>query len=579
MPASLQERLQEVALPVETRPVRILEPVGGKDFGTTAVMPDLQTVIDYEENACRVTWGYYRMVDRPALHQLQQQLSTLFGVQRTLLFNSAATALREGIDFLLTRRPDFRLCWHLESPLPRWLEAWQLCEEDDPHLPCLHLIEAPTVDQLPQLRAQHGVRTIDWVIWHSNTLPEQELPIGGHEWWVSDLDLSQQVGGALLGQHVALLDELFALRKKRGPILSLRNLAAWRQQQQLPENALAIREAVREKLRHWEQARACFLFPSGMNAMTTALELCRRRCRSHKAPRFLAIGLLYTDTYALLMQERWRGGSGAPIFLNTDELERLPRLLKDDSIAAIVTETITNPLSEVPDLRIIHRAAEDVGVPVVVDNTLAGPLNAQPLVWKADLVVHSTAKYLSGNNRQTGGALLVREADWEQEIQAFQEEWQNEMSPWEVVELEHCLRTFPQRMQRFNRNGKVVGQFLAAHPKVQRVHFNGLKSHPHSGLAQRLFQGSGSLISFILRNDSADGLARFYNADLRPIHKAPGLGSDETMLCPYALLAHYHASEAELRELRISRYLVRLAVGCEEDLTPILEALERGLNA
>ena len=92
------------------------------------------------------------------------------------------------------------------------------------------------------------------------------------------------------------------------------------------------------------------------------------------------------------------------------------------------------------------------------------------------------------------------------------------------------------------------------------------------------WQQKSFLISFVLQNDSLDGIRRFYDADLRPLHKAPGLGSNTSMLCPYAMLAHYQASDRELEELRISRYLVRLAVGSEKNLDQVFAALERGFR-
>ena len=142
-----------------------------------------------------------------------------------------------------------------------------------------------------------------------------------------------------------------------------------------------------------------------------------------------------------------------------------------------------------------------------------------------------------------------------------------------------CLEDFPERMERFNSNGFQVAKFLESHSKVRSVSFNQLPSHFSHQLAKKLLKGAGSLISFVLQNDNLDGIRRFYDADLQPLHKAPGLGSNTSMLCPYAMLAHYQASERELEELRISRYMVRLAVGSEKNLDQVFAALERGFRA
>ena len=106
-------------------PSRFLEPVGGQDYGTTAEMPDLQTVIDYEENRCRLIWGYYRMVDRPVLYEWQRHLQQKYKVARALAFVSVQGALRELIDFLLIKEPKLRIAWQIKEPLPSWLTEWK----------------------------------------------------------------------------------------------------------------------------------------------------------------------------------------------------------------------------------------------------------------------------------------------------------------------------------------------------------------------------------------------------------------------------------------------------------------------
>lgn len=561
---------------LDARPVCLLEAIGGDEWGTTAEMPTLQTVIDYEENRCRLSRGYYRMVDRPALYEQQQRWADTFGVARALAFTSPETALREWVDFWLTREPEQQLTWQLDSPCPAWLQPW-IAPPNETRIPRIWVVPDSGSAQRQHWWNSHQPGPKDRVIWIASTLPQERLLGNPQESWVVDLGQNSTPGGLLLGQDPQGMEGLFQLRKRRGPVLSVRNLAAWEMRQVLPANYPEIERQVCRQLSEWEQAKSCFLFPSGMNALVTALELARRRTSSTRPLRFVAIGLLYTDTYSLLMYEQWRGGSGEPIFLNTDELDQLSEILQDDSVAGIVTESITNPLGELPDFPMIQRLAAERRVPLIVDNTLAGPLNAQPLNWGATISVQSTTKYLCGNNQHAGGALLVNDSEWAQAIQDFQEEWQNRMSPWEVLALEPCLQDFPARMQRFNRNGLMVAELLQRHPQVRQVYFNQLPSHPDHALAQQLLRGSGSLMSFVLQADHAEGLARFYDSDLAPIHKAPGLGSNTTMLCPYALLAHYQADAAELRDLRISRYLVRVAVGCEPDLSPVLEALNQAL--
>ena len=560
-------------------PSRFLEPVGGQNYGTTAEMPDLQTVIDYEENRCRLIWGYYRMVDRPVLYEWQRHLQQKYKVARALAFVSVQGALRELIDFLLIKEPKLRIAWQIKEPLPSWLTEWKSVGSDSMEQR-LWIIPDSGADQRNEWFDEDQHAEHDQIIWYS-TQSFAPLPIKQEkEFWVGDTEKMGTPGGVVLGQHYELMEGLFQLRKRRGALLSVRNINAWKNNVAAPtSSSLKATEKICAQLIEWEEAKECFMFPSGMNAVVTAMELARRRCQSKQPKRFVAIGLLYTDTYSLLMFDKWRGSSGEPIFLNTDELEQLEEVLKDKSVAGIVTESITNPLGEVPDIPRIQAIARKYEIPVIVDNTLAGPTNAQPLVWGADMVIHSTAKYLCGNNQHGGGVLLTRHGYWSEQLKAFQSEWQNLMSPWEVLALFDCMENFPERMERFNSNGVQVAQFLEVHPKVRSVSFNQLPSHSSHELAKKLLKGAGSLISFVLQNDNLDGIRRFYDADLRPLHKAPGLGSNTSMICPYAMLAHYRASDRELEELRISRYLVRLAVGCEKNLDQVIAALERGFQA
>ena len=565
--------------PQDPRPIRFLEPVGGLDYGTTAEMPDLQTIIDYEENRCRLIWGYYRMVDRPALYEWQQNLQQKYKAVRALAFVSVQGALRELIDFLLTKEPSLRIAWKITEPLPSWLSEWKSVGSDSVE-PRLWIIPDSGADRRDEWLDEDQHAEHDQIVWYS-TQSFTPLPIQQeNEFWVGSTEKMGTPGGVVLGQHYELMEGLFQLRKRRGALLSVRNITAWTNNEVVPTSSSSkATEKICAQLIEWEEAEECFLFPSGMNAIVTAMELARRRYKTKKPKRFVAIGLLYTDTYSLLMSDKWRGGNGEPIFLNTDELEQLEEVLKDNSVVGIVTESVTNPLGEVPDIPRIQSIAKKYEIPVIVDNTLAGPTNAQPLVWGVDMVIHSTAKYLCGNSQHGGGVLLTRRGYWSEQLKAFQSEWHNFMSPWEILALADCIGDFPERMERFNSNGVQVAKFLEVHPKVRSVSFNKLPSHSSHELAKKLLKGAGSLISFVLQNDNLDGIRRFYDADLRPLHKAPGLGSNTSMLCPYAMLAHYQASDQELEELRISRYLVRLAVGSEKNLDQVFVALERGFQA
>ena len=142
--------------------------------------------------------------------------------------------------------------------------------------------------------------------------------------------------------------------------------------------------------------------------------------------------------------------------------------------------------------------------------------------------------------------------------------------------LEH-LSSFPERMARFNRNAVAVAGFLGEHPGIARIFFNGHPGHRSHATARRLLAGAGSVMSFTLANDSEDAMRAFYDSALPGIVKAPSLGSDMTLLCPYTLLTHYGEAEEVLAATGLPRYLLRLAVGCEQDIAPVLRAVREAL--
>jgi len=152
------------------------------------------------------------------------------------------------------------------------------------------------------------------------------------------------------------------------------------------------------------------------------------------------------------------------------------------------------------------------------------------------------------------------------------------MGPLDAAVLEKNLGSLRERMGRFNENAKRVATFLSAHRGVKVVYFNGLPSHRSYATARRILRGPGSVISFTLVRDSWDGLRAFYDSPLSGIVKAPSLGSDVTLLCPYTLLTHYDDTDQELADIGLPRFLLRIAVGSETDIAPVLESLEDALR-
>ena len=402
-----------------------------------------------------------------------------------------------------------------------------------------------------------------------------EVPaIPDTHYWIVALSSGQPGvrGGAVLGRSDRVMAKLTEQMKRHGALLSSRDAGCILGVEE-PAAAVGARERAAAALCRMEGATRAFLYASGMSAVTHVLHALRRP----GASQVISIGHLYSDSVDLLRFAPRRPGEAENISIGVHEVPALETLINEQT-AAVFTETITNPLNDVPDLPAIARITRARGIPLVVDNTLATPLNCTPMKWGADFVIHSTTKFLSGSNDHGGGAVLVRNAHQERLLEEGFQQWDSGMSPLEAAVLEEHMKNFPQRMERFNANAARIARLLEGHPGVGRLFFNGIPSHPSFATAQKILSGPGSVVSFSLADDSMEGLRAFYDPPLPHILKAPSLGSDVTLLCPYTLLTHYDEPDEALRSLGLSRCLVRIAVGSEKDIGPVMESLDAALR-
>ncbi len=498
------------------------EAVGG-DYAITGTYPSLDDIIAFKEGSAELDHGYYRFVQHPAVRRLEAALCARFDRRHCRLTESMPVALNE-----------LNLCLGALSDLGR-TDIVVLTAEDDE-------LSAPTASSSAAGFIVLGLAAAGGAV----------------------------RAGAVLGDSDRIMGALAEQMKRRGPILSGRVAELYLSGSKsilLPAAVASAPARVAASLCRLEAGTHAFLYASGMSAITRVLDLLCRPGRS----QVVAIGHLYSDTYQSLLLGHAR-------FLGVDEVDALDRRVTDQT-AAIFTETITNPLSDVPDLDALARVAKARGVPLVVDNTIATPANCRPFEHGADYVIHSTTKYLNGRNDHGGGVVIVRDEARARLLADSQALLDDGMSPLEAAALEKNMVSFPERMQRFNANAVRVASFLEAHPGVGRTFFNGLSSHRSFATARRILQGPGSVIGFTLARDSLAGLRAFYDSALCGIHKAPSLGSDATLLCPYTLLTHYTNTDEELADIGLPRFLLRIAVGSERDIGPVLASLDEALCA
>ncbi|MET8868289.1 aminotransferase class I/II-fold pyridoxal phosphate-dependent enzyme [Nonomuraea sp. NPDC004580] len=229
-------------------------------------------------------------------------------------------------------------------------------------------------------------------------------------------------------------------------------------------------------------------------------------------------------------------------------------------------ETISNPMTLVADLPAMCATARELGILSVVDNTFASPLLCRPIEHGADIVVHSSTKYLSGHTDVVGGIAVFADEELYQRVWRFNIELGASPDPFAAWLTLRGMQTLALRMERHCANARILATRLAEHPAVAAVHWPGLASHPSYELAGKLLSGCGGVFSFDLTGGREAG-ERFMSS-VRLALLAPSLGGVETLILHPATTSHRSLNAEELRRSGIGEGTVRIAVGIEhpEDL-------------
>lgn len=350
---------------------------------------------------------------------------------------------------------------------------------------------------------------------------------------------------------------LRAFWQHAGLIVSSREAEAHLASRAANPDGVAARKTLRRQLAElYECAEAdVFLAPTGMGSVFTALRALNRR-----APglRTVQLGFPYVDT--LKLQEKV--GHGATLLHDVSEAERrLTGILQTENLGAVFCEIPGNPLLTSPDLPRLSALLRARGVPLVVDEVVATPVNVN-LAPYADLIVTSLTKFFVGSGNAMGGALICnpRSPFYGDLLTLVREEHEELLWGDDAVVLEEGGRDFVSRMKRHNANGLLIAERLRAHSAVERVWYPKWESVRAYESVRRPDGGWGALLSFVPKNPQKMA-PRIYDA--LKICKGPSLGTVFTLACPFTLLAHYQ--ELDWAEsCGVSRYLIRLSVGLED---------------
>lgn len=325
------------------------------------------------------------------------------------------------------------------------------------------------------------------------------------------------------------------------------------------------RRALERCLTKLEGGLTSYVFSSGMAGIDAVFRLLRPG--DHVVVSEAVYGGVFRLTTQLLVQFGLEFS-----FVKTSCLETLENSLKPNT-KMIYVETPTNPTMIITDIAGVARLARSRKLTLVVDNTFLSPYLQRPLELGAHIVVHSMTKYLNGHSDAVGGAVVLTRQEDADRIYFLQRTAGTGLAPMDCWLVARGIKTLAVRMEQHNRNGMAIAKFLEAHPKVKRVFYPGLPSHPQHELAKRQQRGFGAMISFELGSLEA---ARALLDNVKLCSLAESLGGVETLISHPAIMTHASVPPEVRLQTGITDGLVRLSVGIE-DAEDLIADLDRAL--
>ncbi|MDQ3322759.1 MAG: cystathionine gamma-synthase [Acidobacteriota bacterium] len=326
------------------------------------------------------------------------------------------------------------------------------------------------------------------------------------------------------------------------------------------------RSALEKNIAALENARFGFAFASGMSAIDATLKLV-------KGGEHVILGdNTYGGTFRLF--SRVLADYGVEFDLvDTSDATNVERAFKPNTKMVFV-ETPTNPVMTVTDLQAVSDVSHAHGAKVVCDNTFMSPYLQRPIDFGIDIVVHSTTKYLNGHSDGVGGFVALNDEEDAEWIQFIQNSVGAILSPFDSFLVLRGTKTLALRMEAHDRNGRAVAAFLAEHPKIQKVNYPGLASHPQHEIAKRQQKGFGGMVSFETGSLEA---AKKVLENVKLCTLAESLGGVESLISHPASMTHASIPLDRRQNLGISDGLVRVSVGIE-DVEDIIEDLDQALQ-
>jgi cystathionine beta-lyase/cystathionine gamma-synthase len=327
------------------------------------------------------------------------------------------------------------------------------------------------------------------------------------------------------------------------------------------------RRALEANLAAIEGGTAAFAFASGMSAISALT------ARLSTGDHVIVTDNTYGGTFRLFDKVLTRYGLTFS-FVDTSDPALVERALTP-ATKLVFVETPTNPVLRLTDIAAVAALAHARGVPVAVDNTFASPCLQRPIALGADLVVHSTTKYLNGHSDSVGGVVVATRDEDVEWLRFIQNSAGAILSPFDSWLVLRGTKTLPIRMARHSANGLALARFLERHPSVTRVIYPGLPSHPQHDLAGRQMpDGSGGMLSFEVESFE---VARQVLNRFKLMALAESLGGVETLVCHPASMTHASVPPERRRAIGLSDSLIRISAGIE-DIADLEDDLRQALG-
>lgn len=263
------------------------------------------------------------------------------------------------------------------------------------------------------------------------------------------------------------------------------------------------------------------------------------------------------------------------IFIDTTDLKKVEKAMKDHSPAMLWIETPTNPLLKISDILAITKIAKKAKVMTVVDNTFMSPYFQNPLDLGADIVMHSMTKYINGHSDVVGGCLMTNNDEMYKKLWVLQNSIGPSQSPFDSWLVLRGIKTLAIRMEAHAKNAMKVATYLEKHPKVEKVVYPGLKSHPGHQIAKKQMSGFGGMITFFLKGDLKK--CKKFLSEVKLFALAESLGGVESLIEHPAIMTHASVPKAVRESIGLTDNLIRLSVGIE-DIDDLLADLDKAFS-